>query len=510
LHSLCLAAGTLLFANAALFGQVIAGTVVDSVSGAPIGGASIQIVNADKTPYQTTSDQQGAFRIEGVADGTYVALVFKTGFQTPGGASALRRFRVGAGLDPVHLQLSLIPFGKLSGRLFDGDDQPVAGAEVSVMQGIGIGQTVKSDDKGGFSFDGVRPGTYLLSARPPNGFKPPAAVRDEHYGWAKAWFPGVTDASAAQKIVIRPGAEIVGQDFKLRAVPVHTIRGMVRDSVGDPAPNVPLTLTLQGDLKPVDQHAVSGKDGSFELPDLADGKWQVSSEKTTPAGVTLRALAGVTLTGRDADGIDLQLDGPFSVPVEFVAVIKDSTVKIQGDVMLQPEWAGQFPVGVRDKDDNYKVDGVYPGRYRIAPVVAGGRYYLASITMGDREVLGQTVEFSSGSISLRVVYRADGGTIRGTVEECGSATIVVVPEDPTLQHSSLGFTRFARCSGDGYFEIRKLRPGRYYAFAFDQVEQNESAFLSSLPGLTSKAVSVEVKANEAANAELKVTTGVIR
>ncbi len=101
----------------------------------------------------------------------------------------------------------------------------MAGADVNLLQAIGIGQTVRSDDKGGFSFDGIPPASYFLSARPPSGLKPPAPVGEEHYGWAKTWFPDVTDVSAAQKILIRPGAELLGQDIKLRAVAVHGIRG---------------------------------------------------------------------------------------------------------------------------------------------------------------------------------------------------------------------------------------------------------------------------------------------
>jgi hypothetical protein len=497
-------AGSALFAQVA-FAQIIEGTVVDSVTGEPVSEASVQIGSAGNAAYQTVSDAQGAFHIDGVADGTYMAIPFKTGFQTPGDAAALRPFRVGAGLDSVHLRLLLIPLGKLSGRLFDANDRPIAGAEVNMLQGVGIGQTVTSDEKGGFVFDGVRPGGYLLSARPPSDMKPPAPVGDEHYGWAKTWFPGVAEAAAAQKIQIRAGAELVGQDIKLRAVPVHGIHGMIRDSDGDPAPNLPITVALAGELKPVDQHAVSGKDGSFELHDLADGKWQLSAEKTSGA-VTLRALMAVTITGRDTDGVELQLNPPFSVPVEFLAATQDSTTKIQSNVRLEPEWGGQTPAGSADPGGNYNIAGVYPGRYLVSPFPPAG-FYLASITLGDQDVLGQMVEFTAGSVPLKVVYRSDGGSIRATVEECGSATIAIAPEDPVLQ--PLGMSWFGRCTADGHFEIRKLRPGRYYAFAFDQLDQNASAFLSSLPALINTAVTVEVKANETANVELHVTAGPI-
>ncbi len=506
----CIAAvAALLLVTPALFGQIIEGTVVDSQTGAPLGGASVQIQNsAGRVGYQTSSDPQGAFHIEGVADGTYIALALKTGFLTAGDAAALRPFRVGAGLDPVHLRLSLIPLGKVSGRVFDGTDAPVGGADVILLQGTGTGQTVKSDSQGAFSFDGVRPGSYALSARPPKGLKPPAPVGDQREGWAKTWFPGVTEASSAQKILIRSGADLVGQDITLHAVPVHSIRGTIWESNGDPASNLPIILNLPGEIQPMDQHAVSGKDGSFELPDLSDGTWQLSAEKTNPAGLILRAVAAVTITGRDTEGVELQLNAPFSVPVEFVLATQDSTTKTHGNVLVEPEWGARVPVGGMDKDGNYKIEGVYPGRYRLTPVAPSGAYYLAAITLGDRDVFGQPVEFSA-SIPLRVVYRSDGGAIHGTVEECGNATIAIAPEDPVLQRVSYASSPFAQCAADGHFEFRNLHPGRYYAFAFDQLDQNAADFLSSLPALIGKAVSVDVTASQTANVELKVTAATI-
>jgi hypothetical protein len=97
--------------------QVIEGSVVDSVTGAPIGGASVQIENAGKSPYQTVSDQQGAFRVEGVADGNYTAFALKNGYLTVQDEAARRPFRVVAGLDPVHLKLSLTPRGRIRARV---------------------------------------------------------------------------------------------------------------------------------------------------------------------------------------------------------------------------------------------------------------------------------------------------------------------------------------------------------------------------------------------------------
>ncbi|MGA2882375.1 MAG: carboxypeptidase-like regulatory domain-containing protein [Bryobacteraceae bacterium] len=498
--------GAFLLLGPALFSQVIEGTVLDSVTGTPIGGASVQIENRGKPPYQTTSDTQGAFRIEGVADGTYTAIAFKSGFLTVQDEAARRPFRVVAGLDPVQLKLSLVPRGRISGRVFDGDNHPVAGADVWLMKGSGTGQTAVTDANGSFSFD-VAPGSYLLSARPPLQLAPPAPEGDQHYAWSKTWFPGVTEASAAQKIVIRPGAELLDQDVKLRAVNAYRIRGIARERNGDPAPSLAVSLIRTDDGEPPSvRTSLSAQDGSFEFANVFDGDWRLSAVRN--GEVILRAKAGVTIAGRDAPDVELRLNAPFNVPVDFLLLTSDSTTKISADLILRPEMGGgrDVPVPVTRTDKNGKswVEAVYPGRYLVNALTRLG-YYPASITLGDQDIMGQMVEFSPDSAPLKVVYRSDGGTIRGTVEDCGNATVVVAPENPALQRGDVAAVRYAQCTEGGHFEIRNLRPTKYYAFAFDQPQMNVASFLSSLPSLINQAVSVDVKPNESSSVELKVT-----
>jgi hypothetical protein len=497
--------GAFLLLAPTLFGQAIEGTVVNSVTGEAIGGASVQIENAGKSPYQTTSDAQGVFHIDGVPDGTYTAIAFKSGFLTIQDDAARRPFHVVAGLDPIQLKLSLIPRGRISGRVLDGDNHPVTGADVSLLQGTGTGQSGLTDASGSFSFD-VAPGAYLLSARPPVKLAPPPPVGDQHYAWTKTWFPGVTETSAAQKILIRPGVELMGQDIKLGAVNAYSIRGRIHDSNGDPASKLTIQLSRAEDYQHAERTTVSGKDGSFEFVDISDGDWRLSSDLSGKDFV-LRAFAAVTITGHDADDVDLRLNAPFSLPVEFFLETSDSTMKIPGSVVLAPEWGGASPASNRNKDETYKIDGLYPGRYRVnsLPLAQSG-YYLASITLGDQDILGKIVEFSPDSAPLKVVYRSDGGTLRGTVENCGNATIAIAPENPILQRGDVAAVRFAHCSEGGHFEIPNLRPANYYAFAFDQLDANTSNFLSSLPGLINKAMTVEVKAGQVSNIELTITT----
>ena len=135
-----------------------------------------------------------------------------------------------------------------------------------------------------------------------------------------------------------------------------------------------------------------------------------------------RAFASVTVTGRDADDVDLRLNAPFSVPVEFFLETSDATKKIPGNAMLAPEWGGPSPASKRNKDGTYKIDGLYPGRYWVSALPpAQSGYYLASITLGDQDILGKHVEFSADSALLKSslsIRRRHTARHRGKLRQC--------------------------------------------------------------------------------------------
>ena len=140
--------------------------------------------------------------------------------------------------------------------------------------------------------------------------------------------------------------------------------------------------------------------------------------------------------------------------------------------------------------------------YRFQPTSPGIPYYLASVEMNGRDVTGQYVEITPGTLPVTITYRADGGTVRGTVEDCNGATVVLAPRDAALQYAE--FIRQSRCGQGGRFEITALRPGEYYAFAFDKpVGMLEMSTFARQ--WISRAVRVTVRPGEASDASLKVT-----
>src|SRR5262249_4798982 len=94
--------------------------------------------------------------------------------------------------------------------------------------------------------------------------------------------------------------------------------------------------------------------------------------------------------------------------------------------------------------------------------------YPAAVYLGGQQVLGQAVDLLPGSPPIRVVYKNDSGSISGTVENCDSAFVALIPR----QVQGIGYARIARCGSGGTFDIKGVPPGDYYAAAVAGLDYN--------------------------------------
>jgi hypothetical protein len=173
-------------------------------------------------------------------------------------------------------------------------------------------------------------------------------------------------------------------------------------------------------------------------------------------------------------------------------------------VSLEPLGGGSnIPQSPIDQDGNFKMDNVSPGLYKIHSISPVPPSYLASIALGDRSVLGQFVELSSGSPPIRITYKSDGGGVRGTVKDCRSAKVKLLPREVDLRDSQL--VRIAACDASGRFEILGIRPGSYYAWALDRAEFVEDFISRVDQSLINQAVSVQIRSGETGTLDLRVT-----
>jgi hypothetical protein len=480
--------------TAPLFAQAVEGRVTNSVTGVPIPDAPIEFRQGGVAFAATKSDPTGAYRIETLAPAIYTVVC------RPAGFVALSQ-PVTVDSAPFHFDLKLVPFSTVSGRVLDPVGNPVPKAAVLLMRlGIVNGHDETADAKGEFIIRNVEPGAYRLSARPPKNFPAPDSDDGRPRTWTRTYFPGTERPESATSLNILSGADLYGQDIPLRPVPARRIRGRVLDPAGDPVPAAKLILNPDGELMLKDVHLETHTDenGVFQFPAIHDGGWKVEVESENPktaADLRLNVVA-------DVDRLDIRLRPTFSITGtlqrEPASAPRPGNV---GVVLIPPGSGSHFFHSAVDGAGGFHMDAVTEGAYTVRVMPVDPPFYLASIRLGEREILGEIVEITSGAVPLTVTIRTDGGTVRGSVDDCAGGSVVLVPQNTP----ALDFSRTAKCRAGGAFEIGVLRPGEYYAYAFANPPGPLEYGPLTMSPTTNQAVRVTVRANEATQINLKLT-----
>ena len=84
-----------------------------------------------------------------------------------------------------------------------------------------------------------------------------------------------------------------------------------------------------------------------------------------------------------------------------------------------------------DAKGDFTIPDLFAGRYRVIADLPPAPYYLDSIRLGDRDALEAGVQILSGAQPLTVTYKRNGGTVRGTVEDCAGGQVLLIPQPGT-------------------------------------------------------------------------------
>jgi hypothetical protein len=463
----------LLLLAAAAHAQTVDGTVVNSLTGNGIAGVYVEVLQRNAPVHHATTDERGHFHFENVKDGSYSLHCSSPDYALPFGVAGgpLRQFQMTGGT-PVNLEVRMTPFPHINGKVVDGHGEGVPNATVALIAATAF-MSFRTDASGKFEqHRGLPPGAYTLSVTPPPTLKPPDKAPDDDrvLGWARTYYPGTVYQSAASKIALAPGAD-VSIELKLQAVPAHAVRGILLNPDGSRVPNVELTLG-EGLPSPPALTATSKSDGAFEFPAVVDGEWTLAA-KTGPDDAPLRATCWVEMTGRDIDGLKVELSAPFSVHSKIVVETPEGTptpplpgIRLnarnshlsRGIGMLRGSYEA-----IPTADGDFVVRNVYRDFYSVAITRPLPGYYLDSIRVGEAEMSTAEMELL-GPESITIRYKPGGGAVRGTAEKCSGGEVWLVPRLQALRQP--GFLGRAICDTNDRYEVRNLRPGEYYVLAF--------------------------------------------
>jgi len=509
----------------ALAAQTVEGRVINTATGSGIPDVAVGLVGSGQVDYRATTDATGHFRMDAVKDGSYTPFYNNPNF-TPAG-SPIRPIQVTAGSGPVELEYKMFPKVKISGRVLDASGKPVPNAVLMLTQTTGSGSldmvyTFPGGANGEYRGpDGLQAGAWILSATAPSSFTPPEPRDGQRLGWAKTFYPGVADAALATPVTLSAGGELSHLDIKLVPVPVHRIHGVVLDDRGNPVPKASVLLgTRILESPPGPPQDTNPDDGTFEFASVVKGEYRLLTTVNRD-GVRLWAAESAQMADRDLEKVVLRLAAPFSIQGKVImeapdgqAAPKPPAVGLEYTVISAgffdsalffsvPSAGGGFLNVTPDGKGDLTFKNIYPGEYTIIPGSAPPAYYLDSIRLGGADALGSNVQIFSGAAPITVTYKLNGGTVRGTVEDCAHGIVMLIPQDPA--HRRDRFVRQTNCSENGRFEILAVRPGDYYAFAVAKDDPIVRSFELDQT-MTNQSIRVTVRANEATLADCRFIT----
>lgn len=493
---------------ASLEGRTVAG-------GQPVRKASVMLrpmeakPGEQAQPYGTTSDAEGKFRFESVEPGRYLLMVERSGYLRQAYRAKAGEFNgtlisVRSGQQIKDLTIEMTQQATITGKVVDGEGDPVGRSQVALYRwtyrdgkrrpqatpGGGM-----SDENGEFKISGVAPGRYYLcSSRP---FRSMGVIRNAdpkkanapEEDFAATCYPNATDFTSAVAIDVAAGQNLPAIEIRLRKGPVFRVKGkLVGEVPGHPLNLVQLQLSVTDATGP-GMMAGGGssvdKDGNFELPRVHPGSYKVTA--MIFQGMP-QVFGATTFTVGTENLSDVVL--PITPPADLKGHIRKEGAENpappadgKGEAAKTANYiVSMFPENgivysdpnvTPDKEGNFTVKDLSPGRYQISVSGLADGTYLKSVRLGAQEMPPDGIDLSSGIAGeLNVIVATGAGQIEGTISNeegkaaGGSVTLVPEPAAPGYRH----LYRIISPDQNGHFTFENLPPGKYRISGWEEIE----------------------------------------
>ena len=484
----------------------ISGKVVNE-NGQPLIGAAVFVrsLNSSTVGRRTTTDLEGAFRLNGLDPGLYSINANAPAYTTEPGPPAF--YRLG---DSVRVEM--VRGGVITGVVTNALGEPVINVRVratrlrdakgETSRAPQFGNERTTDDRGIYRIYGLPPGTYLVSAGAGGGgfnyaFNP-------YDSDVPTYAPSSTRDTAVE-IIVRPGEESTA-DIRYKGEPGYTISGNVKTAGGNGAQvslrSVSSGMSLGTAFQP------PGNRG-FAFSGLANGEYRLVGQEFTMMQTSRTPLPGmsdikrITVKGANVTGIEL---------------IPRPVASISGRITLErtkaPECEGKRPplfaetlvqtqrhekdsendddlylrIGAQlssvDASGAFMARGLPPARYRFEPRFYARYWYLQSISINTTAPKPQKIDAAATWTVLKpgeqltnvIITLAEGAaSIRGRLELAEGAAapsgmvVYLVPAEPDKAEDVLRFF-VTEVASDGTFTLNNLPPGKYLAITQTNVD----------------------------------------
>jgi hypothetical protein len=451
------------------------GSVVNSVTGAPILRAHVSLVGADDSGL-AESDSSGKWSVEHMACGRVSVSANRVGFLRAQQNSGMNASLLLVAETPLHdVKLTLAPQAVLAGRVLDDEGDPILGAQVSLLtsrimnglRGIQASNSTTANDLGEYRFAGLTAGKYIVCANAGGGAVPANGATP----YAERCYPGSMDAGTAMDVAAGYEGRI---DFTLSPVATVHIRGVISGQVEGVNTSVNLIPRTQIARMFLGLSAQVLKDGTFFIRNVPPGSYTINAT-TNQQNARLTARAPVEVAAEDVEGIQLHLEPGFTVPgtVKIVSASGKKIEKPQYTAMLMSQdgtgVAGANNTVWDEARTSFTIPDVAAGSYRLF-LSPPPPFYLKSAALGGRDIAGSEVMIGPGAGNIEVVLSDDGGSVEGDVstDDGPVAAWIFLERDGAP-------SRNARTDASGHFKIDTVPPGDYKVYAWDDNTRVEYA-----------------------------------
>jgi Carboxypeptidase regulatory-like domain len=481
----------------------IGGAVIDAKTGAPVPHARV-FVSAEANGADATADDEGHFVFEGLPPGKYMLSARAQGY-VPASYDQHGQFStgiaVGPGLDSENIVFRLPPQAVIYGTITDEHGDAVRDAQVTVFEAQPAGQNrrplargqVSTNDLGQYRFAHLRAGSYYVAveARPwyaEAGFKYPAESSQQDsfvhtpleppssnplldVVYPLTFYPGVTDAAAANELRLQAGGEEEA-DVEMIAVPsVHIL-------VTGLPPSGPSDQPFRPEIT-VSASAFGGSlttRGPAPEREVAPGEWEVAGLPPDGATLAIRQFRSggessrTIVTGfAEGDTVDAARAAPPASMSGHVAFTKAPGLSQETRVLLTNESDRQTLFAQLRKDGSFSLPFLDAGTYRVNVWMSGPRQqqYIESVSATGARVTGHEITVpASANVRLSLIIGRGLAALKGVAKLDGTpkagVMVLLVPAsgDDTADNS-----RRDQSDSDGTFTLRNVIPGKYILMA---------------------------------------------
>ncbi len=477
-----------------LHAAAVSGTITGEF-GQPMPQVQVQVKpvsgrGATDTPTATT-DNQGAYRILGLAPGDYVVAAM-----LPNASSAAAKLVTD---EEVKWALQELSRGR------------VAGAP-----------------------------TGRSAASPPAG---PIVA------YAPVYFPGTTALDQAARITLSAGEERGGLTFSLRFITTSTISGTVVTPSGTPTPATLFLLPKSsgapsGVASTVDAGLTRpvpvSEDGRFAIPTVPPGfntlvaRWDpdIAARVTGPSAATRWGELDVQTDGRDVRDVVITLHPGAMVTGTVRFESKAGAMPPEsGNVRVWLSPARVVPTGLTGNlsapigpTGAFAFPSLMPGSYavKVAPASIpgpnGAQWTLKSVTAAEHDITDGYLEVRPGddpgghSQDVALTLTDQQTVLSGVLFDAANRptaafSVVVFSATPAFWTRESRRVRAAQPATDGTFRIAGLPPGAYYVVAVADLDSDALGDPESLERLRQSAFKLTLADGEKRSLDLRIGGG---